>query len=237
MKVSASPRATLIGDVVGSRQTADRAALHRRLAEGLAEVASTATDPPAFTVGDEFQGSYPSVGAAIDAALGIRLDVGPDIDVRFGIGWGEVTILDPSTGIQDGPGTTDGSFINIAGSAAANSYSSVAAIADYPGKADFAARYKAAYGVDPGAYAASGYACAQVIIAAIAAAAAKGDVTREAVRAAAVDPTVTYQTVLGPVQFDANGDTSQHIISLYKVDMTQAGGKGDWVFEKQIDFK
>ena len=104
MKVSASPRATLIGDVVGSRQTADRAALHRRLATGLAEVASTATDPPAFTVGDEFQGSYPSVGAAIDAALGIRLCVAPDIDVRFGIGWGEVTILDPSTGIQDGPG-------------------------------------------------------------------------------------------------------------------------------------
>jgi hypothetical protein len=104
MKVAASPRATLIGDVVGSRQTADRAALHRRLAEGLAEVASTATDPPAFTVGDEFQGSYPSVGAAIGAALGIRLGVGADIDIRFGIGWGEVTILDPSTGIQDGPG-------------------------------------------------------------------------------------------------------------------------------------
>jgi len=104
VKASASPRATLIGDVVGSRQTADRAALHRRLATGLAEVASTATDPPAFTVGDEFQGSYPSVGAAIEAALEIRLCVAPDIDVRFGIGWGEVTILDPSTGIQDGPG-------------------------------------------------------------------------------------------------------------------------------------
>ena len=100
----ASPRATLIGDVVASRQTADRSALHRRLTKGLAVVASTATDPPAFTVGDEFQGSYPSVGAAIAAALEIRLGVGPDIDVRFGIGWGDVTILDPSTGIQDGPG-------------------------------------------------------------------------------------------------------------------------------------
>jgi hypothetical protein len=104
VRSSASLRATLIGDVVGSRQAADRTALHRRLAEELAEAASTATDPPAFTVGDEFQGSYPSVGAAIDAALAIRLGVAPDIDVRFGIGWGEVTILDPSTGIQDGPG-------------------------------------------------------------------------------------------------------------------------------------
>lgn len=104
MKISASPRATLIGDVVGSRQTADRAALHQRLAEELARVASTANDPPAFTVGDEFQGSYPSVGAAIGAALAIRLGIAPDVDVRFGIGWGEVTILDPRTGIQDGPG-------------------------------------------------------------------------------------------------------------------------------------
>jgi len=104
MKFPASPRATLIGNVVGSRQTADRAALHRRLAKALQDVASTATDPPAFTVGDEFQGSYPAVGAAIDAALAIRLGVAPDIDVRFGIGWGEVTILDASTGIQDGPG-------------------------------------------------------------------------------------------------------------------------------------
>ena len=67
-------------------------------------MASTATDPPAFTVGDEFQGSYPSVGAAIDAALRVRLEIGPDIDVRFGIGWGEVTVLDPNTNIQDGPG-------------------------------------------------------------------------------------------------------------------------------------
>lgn len=104
MKVEASPCATLIGDVVGSRQTADRAALHRRLAWALHEVASSAINPPAFTVGDEFQGSYPSVGAAIDAALAIRLAVAADVDVRFGIGWGEVTILDPGTGIQDGPG-------------------------------------------------------------------------------------------------------------------------------------
>jgi branched-chain amino acid transport system substrate-binding protein len=140
-------------------------------------------------------------------------------------------------GIQDGPGTTDGSMINIAGTTAANSYSSVAAIHDIPNKDKFVADYKAAYGVEPGAYAASGYACAQVILDAIKRAAAAGDVTREAVRAAAVDPAAKYDTVLGPLSFDAVGDTSQHVISLYKVDMTQAGGKGDWVFEKQIDFK
>ena len=140
-------------------------------------------------------------------------------------------------GIQDGNGSTDGSFINIAGAAAANSYSSVAAIHDIPGAADFAAKYKAEYKVDPGAYSASGYACAQIILAAITTAAAKGNVTREAVRVAATDTTAKFDTILGPVTFDAVGDTSQKIISLYKVDMTQAGGKGDWVFDSQVDYK
>jgi branched-chain amino acid transport system substrate-binding protein len=142
-------------------------------------------------------------------------------------------------GIQDGPGTAEnaGSFISIAGPAAANSFSSVAAIAEYPGKEDFNKRYKAAYGVDAGAYSASGYACAQVVLDAIKAAAAKGDVTREAVRAAGTDTNTTFDTVLGPVKFDAVGDTSQKIISLYKVDLAAADGKGDWVFDSQVDYK
>lgn len=97
-------RATLIGDVVGSRGAADRAAVHRALDNALADAVVDAIDAPAFTVGDEFQGSYRTVGAAIEAALAIRLAVAPEIDVRFGIGWGAVTVLDAVTGIQDGPG-------------------------------------------------------------------------------------------------------------------------------------
>jgi len=96
--------ATVLGDIVGSRRSPDRTALHRDLDAALGDIAAFAIDPPAFTVGDEFQGSYPTVGAAIDAALTVRLAVAPEIDIRFGIGWGEVTILDPETGIQDGPG-------------------------------------------------------------------------------------------------------------------------------------
>ncbi|WP_202349676.1 SatD family protein [Mycobacterium paraintracellulare] len=104
MKPQPSSRATLIGDVVGSRHATDRPGLHRALSAALREVGDGAIDPPAFTVGDEFQGSYPTVGAAIDAALTVRLLLAPDIDVRFGIGWGAVTILDADAGIQDGPG-------------------------------------------------------------------------------------------------------------------------------------
>lgn len=101
---SSTRRATFIGDVVGSRQYTDRRRLHRVLNQTLRCITDTAIDPPTFTVGDEFQGSYPTVGAAIDAALSVRLAVAPAIDVRFGLGWGEVTVLDAESGIQDGPG-------------------------------------------------------------------------------------------------------------------------------------
>ena len=101
---SSGLRATVIGDVVGSRQVADRSAQHHLLNAALREIAEGAIDPPAFTVGDEFQGSYPTVGLAIDAALSLRLAVSPRIDVRFGIGWGAVMVLDADAGIQDGPG-------------------------------------------------------------------------------------------------------------------------------------
>src|SRR3954453_7974677 len=106
MKNSASStlRATLIGDVVGSRTVADRAGTHRALNRALRDIAAAAIDPPAFTVGDEFQGAFTRVGLAIDAALSLRLSIAPDVDVRFGIGWGGVTMLDESAGIQDGPG-------------------------------------------------------------------------------------------------------------------------------------
>src|ERR1700757_918054 len=104
MKRISSPRATLIGDVVGPRRATDRSELHLALASALRHVAEGAIDPPAISVGDEFQGSYPTVGAAIDGALAVRLAVAPDIEVRFGIGWGTVAILDAAAGIQDGPG-------------------------------------------------------------------------------------------------------------------------------------
>ncbi|WP_156687963.1 SatD family protein [Mycobacterium sp. Marseille-P9652] len=103
VKSTASLRAALLGDVVGSRRARDRSALHRSVKQALQEVADGAIDRPAFTVGDEFQGSYPTVGAAIDAALAVRLALSPEIDVRFGIGWGEATVLDADSGIQDGP--------------------------------------------------------------------------------------------------------------------------------------
>ena len=58
---------------------------------------------------------------------------------------------------------------------------------------------------------------------------------RESVRAYVTGGN-TFDTVLGNVGFDQNGDTTQHIISFYKTDMSLADGKGDWAFTKQQDF-
>ena len=137
-------------------------------------------------------------------------------------------------GIQDGSGDTTGTFINLAGPAAANSYSSVAAIHDIPDPEGFANKYKAKYNSDPGSYSAAGYACAQVIIAALNNATATDMAgLRKAVRDYVFGGN-SFDTVLGSIKFDANGDTSQHIISFYKTDMTS--GAGAWVFDKQQDF-
>lgn len=98
--------ATLIGDVVASRAAEDRAVLHGRLQEVLAEVnrAFAPTTPLRFTVGDEFQGGFATVGQALQASLRLRLGMRPEHDVRHGLGWGEVTVLQEDPRVEDGPG-------------------------------------------------------------------------------------------------------------------------------------
>ena len=58
---------------------------------------------------------------------------------------------------------------------------------------------------------------------------------REKVRAYVTNPSNSFDTVLGTLSFDENGDSSQKIISFYKVD-TNAPDGADWVFDKQQDF-
>jgi len=98
--------ATVIGDVVGSRGTEDRQALHDRLSDLLARV-NARTDPPVplrITVGDEYQGCYDSVGAALAASFALRVAALPDLDLRHGVGWGAVAVLAEEPRVEDGPG-------------------------------------------------------------------------------------------------------------------------------------
>lgn len=101
--------ATLIGDVIRSRSSADRQAVHERLSDALAAAADapepyTPLSALRITVGDEYQGTFASIGAAVRAALRVRLAVLPLADVRHGVGWGPVEVLQGSPRVEDGPG-------------------------------------------------------------------------------------------------------------------------------------
>ena len=154
------------------------------------------------------------------------------------VGLGDVPYVGPD-GINDGSATTKDSFLNLAGADAKNSYSTLAGIGDFPGRAQFEVDYKAEYNASPTGYAGTGFACAQVVIDALGRggkAAADKTGLREAVRAAGTDSTVKYTTIVGDITFDANGDTSQKIVSIYSFDPAGADGKGDWKFQTQVDY-
>ena len=97
----------VIGDLVGSRHAADRAAVHDRLVGALRAAnelvpAEQLLEP---TVGDEFQGAYAALADATHAALVVRLHLLPLVDARAGIGEGEAETFDATRvpRVQDGP--------------------------------------------------------------------------------------------------------------------------------------
>ncbi|HEV2798796.1 MAG TPA: SatD family protein, partial [Nocardioides sp.] len=104
MKVS--PSVTVIGDLVGSRRSLDRAAVHERFEEAVAAIngAYDLEVPLRIGLGDEFQGIFASLGEAVAATLRLRLALLPDVDVRQGIGWGGVQVLSEEPRVEDGPG-------------------------------------------------------------------------------------------------------------------------------------
>lgn len=102
--------ATLIGDVIQSRLASGRK-LHAALTEALRVVNERLRPVQRVrsTVGDEFQGSFATVGRALRASLVIRLELlaRAGADSRYGIGYGKVTVYQQREGavdVQDGPG-------------------------------------------------------------------------------------------------------------------------------------
>ena len=152
------------------------------------------------------------------------------------VGMGDVPYVGPD-GINDGSGTTKDSFLNLAGDKAAHSYSTLAGIGTFDGKAKFDADYKTEYGISATGYAAQGYTCAQIFLDALGRAGATNPADmvklREAMRVAVVDTSHSYTTIQGAITFNADGDTSQKIVSIYSFDATAK----DWKFENQVDYK
>jgi branched-chain amino acid transport system substrate-binding protein len=124
-----------------------------------------------------------------------------------------------------GDGISDDEFEKVAGDSANGAYMTTAApdAANLPSATAFVAAYKARFNSDVGPYSANAYTAAKIEIAAIEKAINDNGgklPTRADVRKY-VAATTRFDSPIGKIGFDANGDTTAPILSLYKVD----GGK------------
>lgn len=107
MEGSHALTASVLGDLIGSRTLVDRAAAQRALTSALtaANDRVAAIEPLQPTVGDEFQGRFATVEAALTATLRVQLAMTATAAVRFGVGWGHLLVHDPERAPygQDGP--------------------------------------------------------------------------------------------------------------------------------------
>lgn len=134
-----------------------------------------------------------------------------------------------------GDGISDSTFLTQAGSMANNSYYTVAApeTSKLASAKSFVAAYQAKFKGPVGPYSANAYTAAQIEIAAIEAAmkANKGQMPTRLDVLKGVAATKNFRSPIGSVGFDANGDTTAPILSLYKI----SGGKAQFV--DQINLK
>lgn len=95
-------------DIVGSRKLDDRAGAQARFDEAIARVERElplAARPLTPTAGDEQQGVYATLDAALAATLLLRLVLPEGLDFRFGIGLGAIEdIPSGQSTIDEGPG-------------------------------------------------------------------------------------------------------------------------------------
>ena len=134
-----------------------------------------------------------------------------------------------------GDGISDDEFLKTAGSMANNAYYTVAApeTSKLASATSFVKAYKKRWGIDVGPYSANAYAAANIEIAAIKKALA-ADGNKMPARADVlknVAATRGFASPIGTIGFNKLGDTTNPILSLYKV----AGGKA--VFVDQINLK
>jgi len=99
--------AVVIGDLKQSKASPNRRDLQQRLRNALdfTNDRIPSLQPLEITLGDEFQGMYATLDAALVASLLAQLGLGGGDRVRVGIGTGELAIYEPSRAPfqQDGP--------------------------------------------------------------------------------------------------------------------------------------
>jgi branched-chain amino acid transport system substrate-binding protein len=138
------------------------------------------------------------------------------------------------TPFASGDGIQNQEYFAVAGSDSDNSFATVAAVnADaLPSAGQFVKAYRANVRVPLGAYAANSYAATQALINAIVQAsnADNGAIPTRAEVLQKLRATKDVSTVIGRFSFDENGDTTEHIISIYRAQARK------WNFIYQRDF-
>lgn len=159
-------------------------------------------------------------GAAIVARLAAQAGLG---DVPFVGG----------DALLDGAAAVPGSFLNVAGVDATNAFAAFPGVAGSAGLDRFNAAYRTEFGASPSPYAAAGYACAQVVMDTLGRVDARvpAAALRERVRAAAVDPAASFDTILGTIRFNSHGDLSPQPVSVLGYDAATR----DWAFRASFE--
>ena len=145
-----------------------------------------------------------------------------------------------------GDGIVTPTFATTIGTSGAASYGTVAVVdtSQNPAAATFKQQYSAAFTDPINVYSAAAYDCANILIQAIKTALANGAHTptdssdaagAKAFRQAVINAiqNINFTGVTGHQSFDSNGDTTDKIITIYKLGLNTAN-KPDWIFESSV---
>ena len=144
-----------------------------------------------------------------------------------------------------GDGISDDTFLATAGSMANGSYYTVAApeTSRLPGAREFVAEYRKRWGGNVGPYSANAFAATLIEVAAIEKAiqADGGKLPARAEILKNVAATKNFTAPIGKIGFDANGDTTAGILSLYRIENGKAAfidqvfeGAGSGFLERRV---
>ncbi len=151
-----------------------------------------------------------------------------------------------NTPFGGGDGIVTPSFASTIGLRGGPVYGSVAVVdvSQNPSAQTFVSKYKAAYGDSSNVYSVAGYDCANILIQAIKEALANGAHTpknssdaagAKAFRQAVINAIqrISFDGLTGHHSFDRNGDTTNKIISIYKL-AANTSGNPDWIYQTAV---
>ena len=146
-----------------------------------------------------------------------------------------------------GDGLVTPTFASTIGTSGPTTYGTVAVVdtSQNPAAATFNSQFKAAFTDPENVYSAAAYDCANIMIQAIKTALAGGahtpkdgsDLTgAKTLRQAVINAIqgINYTGVTGHQSFDSNGDTTNKVITIYKLGLNKTSNKPDWLFESSV---